>query len=81
MNKSKGLIQPRMVKIHDRWRTETSFPRTCFWGASLPEKIREQENRDNTFTLKTSLFGQRNVILESDLTLLNVNRDIQKIHK
>ena len=51
------------------------------FGASLPEKIREQENRDNTFTLKTSLFGQRNVILESDLTLLNVNRDIQKIHK
>lgn len=55
--------------------------KNLFWGASLPEKIREQENRDNTFTLKTSLFGQRNVILESDLTLLNVNRDIQKIHK
>lgn len=55
--------------------------KNLFLGASLPEKIREQENRDNTFTLKTSLFGQRNVILESDLTLLNVNRDIQKIHK
>ena len=55
--------------------------KNLFLGASLPEKIREQENIDNTFTLKTSLFGQRNVILESDLTLLNVNRDIQKIHK
>ncbi|MGP1592565.1 MAG: hypothetical protein ACTTHE_04020 [Prevotella multiformis] len=59
------------------------FQEPVFGGIIAGENKRtgEQENRDNTFTLKTSLFGQRNVILESDLTLLNVNRDIQKIHK
>ena len=59
------------------------FQELVFGGIIAGENKRtgEQENRDNTFTLNTSLFGQRNVILESDLTLLNVNRDIQKIHK
>ena len=45
MNKSKGLIQPRMVKIHDRWRTEASFPRTCFWGIIARENKRTGKQR------------------------------------
>ena len=29
--------------------------------------------KDNTFTLKTTLFGWQSMILRSDLTLLNIN--------
>ena len=29
--------------------------------------------KDNTFTLKTTLFGRKSVILSPDLTLLNIN--------
>ena len=29
--------------------------------------------KDNTFILKTTLFGWQNLILQSDLTLLNTN--------
>ena len=44
-------------------------PTSAHWGF----RYGYRRYKDNTFTLKTTLFGWQSMILRSDLTLLNIN--------
>ena len=62
-----------LVQFFKSFLRKSAYVYVCPTSAHRGFRYGYRRYKDNTFTLRTALFGRKSMILRSDLTLLNIN--------